>query len=154
MKIEFSKKELLFDIMNKSHGEVSVITDAEARYKAEAGTEKTDEIERDLITSTSILYASIGRFLCGNLTPYADNGAGLPETLVYEFTFSERRLDGKAQPLADAIHAFLVDSTLGLFYNSVSASDLAVKRSGMAQADLQLVERLVYTKKQPYMTRN
>ncbi len=153
MKIELSKKELLFDIMNKSHSEVSVITDAEARYKAEAGTEKADEIERDLITSMSLLYASIGRFLRSDLTTCAENGAGMPDTLVYEFTFSERRLDGKMQPLTDAIHAFLVDSTLGLFYNSVSASDIAAKRAQMAINDLQLVERLVYSKKQPYMTR-
>ena len=154
MRIEINKNELLFDIMNKSHGEVSVITDAEVRYKVEASTEKTDEIERDIITSMAMLHPYMERYLVSDHTGIAENGAGLPQTIVYEFSFSERRLDGKMQTLTDAIHAYLVDCTLGLFYASVGHTEFQTKRSQMAVADAQLVERLVYTKRPPYMTRN
>lgn len=154
MIIEFSKNELLFDIKNKSHSEVSVIPDAEARYKIEAGGEKTDELERDLITATSMLNPHISRYLVSDFRCHADNGAGLPEILIFEFSLSERRLDGKVQPLTDAIHAFLVDCTLGLFYGSVSNVELQKKRTEMAAVDAQIIERLIYTKRPPYMTRN
>lgn len=153
MRIEINKEELLFDIMNKSHGEVSVITDAEARYKVEAGTEKKDEIERDIITAITMLHPTIERYLVSDHTGIAENGAGLPQTIIFDFSFSERRLDGKAQALTDAVHAYLVDCTLGLFYASVGHTEFQAKRTQMALADAQLVERLVYTKKPPYMTR-
>lgn len=153
MRIELSKNELLFDIQNKSHSEVSVIADAEARYKVEAGTEKIAEIERDLITAMSTLYTQIGRYLRTNHAPYADNGAGLPDTLIYDFIFSERRLDGKMQPLTDAIHAYLVDCTLGIFYSSVGHVEFQKKHAEQAATDARLVETLIYTKKPPYMTR-
>lgn len=154
MKIELSKNELLFDMMNKSHSEVSVITDAEARYKVEAGTEKKDELERDLITALSMLNPHISRYLVSDFTEDADNEAALPDTIVFEFSFAERRLDGKMQPLTDAIHAFLVDCTLGLFYASVAHTEFQTKRTQMAAADAQLVEQLIYTKRPPYMTRS
>lgn len=153
MKIEFSKKELLFDMMNKSHSEVSVITDAEARYKVEAGSEKADELERDFITAMTMLNPHISRYLVSDFICRADNGAGLPEILVFEFSLSERRLDGKVQPLTDAIHAFLVDCTLGLFYASVAHTEFQKKRTEMAAVDAQLIEQLIYTKRPPYMTR-
>lgn len=150
MKIELSKSELLFDIHNKSHLDVSDITDAEARYRVEAGTEKTAEVERSLVTSLSMLHQIAGRYLVTDMTYTAGNDIGLPSTIVLDFSFSERRLDGKAQALADAIHAYLVDNTLALFYNSVSDATLATKRAQLALTDSQLVQTLVYTKKPPY----
>lgn len=154
MRIELSKNELLFDIRNKSHNEVSVITDAEVRYRAEAGTDKLDEIERDIISSLATLSQIAGRYSAIDMTPYASNSAGLPDYLVLDFTFSERRLDGKAQALTDAIHSFLVDNTLALFYETVSLADFQTKRAAQAAIDAQLLEHLIFTKKPPYMTRH
>lgn len=154
MVIELKKNELLFDMRNKSHSESSVITDMESRYRSEAGTEKTEELERDLVTSLSQLSSSIGRYLKMDMTSDADNGPGLPDFITLEFVMSERRLDGKVQALTDAIHAYLVENTLALFYASVDHKEFQAKHEKASAASLALVERLMFTKKPPYMTRH
>lgn len=154
MRIEISKNELLFDIRNKSHLEVAGISEADARYRVEAGSEKTDEIERDIITSLAYLDNIDIRYLNVDMTCMAENNAGLPDTIIIDLLFSERRLDGKVQPLTDAIHAFLVDNTLALFYASVSQGDLQTKRAGLAAADATLIENLIFKKKAPYIVRH
>lgn len=154
MRIEISKSELLFDIRNKSHSDVSVITDAESRYLAEAGTEKNDEVLRDIASSLASLSTVTGRYLAQDVNAMASDTATLPTTLVFNFSFSGRKADGKAQPLANAIHEYLADNTLALFYNSVSQPDLAAKRERLAAQDLQLVDTLVHQKKAPYIIRH
>lgn len=153
MRIELNKSELLFDIRNKSHAETASITDAESRYRVEAGTEKTDELERNIITSLSMLFQISGRYLRTDMSCFADNGAGLPDVLVFDFSFTERRMDGKAQPLADAMHAFIVENSLALFYESVAQNEFQTKHSQAAAINSLLVEKLIFTKKPPYMTR-
>ena len=56
MLIVLSVEELMRDIKKKSHREVEErIADVEARYRAEAGTEKEDEITRCMGEAASAL---------------------------------------------------------------------------------------------------
>lgn len=149
MRIVICKKEVLFDVMNKSHEEVAGIEDAEARYRIEAGEHKMNELERDLAEVSTKLARRVHRYLDEYYEQEADNSLSLPEAFVYEFTFSERRMVGKAQPLADAMHSFLVHYTLAKFYASVSQTELSNNHSKFTQEAMSDIEELINTKAAP-----
>lgn len=153
MRIEININELKFDIRNKSHLDVSSISDAEARYRAEAGTEKMDEVERCIINAASSLATLVQDYLHPDFTATGTNGATLPQILVYELMFSERRQSGKAKPLAAAMHSYLVNMTLFIFYQSVGQVDIANKRNALAASDAAVITNLVYSKMPPLFTR-
>lgn len=149
MKIIIHKKEVLFDVMNKSHEEVAGIPDAEARYRIEAGEHKMNELERALAEVGSKLARRVHRYLVEYYEQEACNAPSLPEAFVYEFDFSERRMAGKAQPLADAMHSFLVHYTLAKFYASVSQTELSNNHSKSTQEAMSDIDELINTKAAP-----
>lgn len=154
MKVEITKQRIIEDIRIKSHYDAQHIKDLEERDAARVDDEDVDEITRDLINAVSSLYGVAGRYLEKDTTYMAGDALSLPATIVFKFSFAERRLDGKAQALADAIHSYLVNYTLSLFYNAAANADMAQKRAQMALADRTLVETLVFTKKAPYKMSN
>lgn len=151
MTITLDTKELIFDIINKSHFEVASITDAEARYKAEAGTDKQEEVERALTSARASLDQLMYKYLVPDLDTEAINQPGVPQYLTYFLRMSDRRAAGKAQPLADAMHSYLVNLTLAKFYHSVDQEKLAGTREGLAAADAQLINTLINSKQPPFI---
>lgn len=153
MRVEIKTSDLIFDIRNKSHLEVASISDAEARYKVEAGTEKREEIKRDIIEAQSLLLPTILRFVETDDNMVAGAEPYLPEYIVYEFKFAPRRFQGKPQVLADAIQSYLSHMALSLFYRSVDQAGFAEKHSQIAVASMQNIERLCFSKNQPFILR-
>lgn len=147
MTIELQLEHLVKDIRKRSHHEVSAITDAEARYRAEAGTEKMQEITRCVGEGVQRLASRCRRYLDHYPSSVADDAPGEPQTYVFEFRMSERRALGKTEPLTKAMHDFVVEYALAKFYSTVSQSDLSNKHSLEAietgnQLDAILLEKL------------
>lgn len=132
-----------------SHRECAEIADVEARYRAEAGTEKTEEIYACLDEGSRRLASRCYRFLADEYTIEKDNLTSLPEAYVYDFTFSERRALGKADPLAEAMNTFILEYALAKFYSNVSQSELSNKHSLLAIDAGNLISGLLFTKKPP-----
>lgn len=149
MTISLKFRELLFDIRNKSHLETASITDAESRYLIEAGTEKTDEIIRDIVEAYSFLRSVFLRFLVPDCINSADNLPHDNEVLVMDLDLSARRRTNRMQSLADMAHSYIVDRTLAKFYSSVSQPDLSAKHDKAAQSVLSDMQALLYSKLPP-----
>lgn len=137
------------DIRTKSHLEVSSVADPAARYKAEAGTEKLPELKRLLVEANAEVYIGLRDYLVDDGDMEANNIVELGDYFVYQFIYSDRRFAGKAQALADAIHAFLVDRVLSDFYISVSIPNLSQARKVQAEKDWSALMSLIRTKKIP-----
>ncbi len=149
MKIILNVSELLFDIRNKSHEECAEITDAEARFRAEAGNHKNEELFRCLAEVGTALARTCIKYLDNYYQEEASNALDLPEALVYEFDFSERRADGKAQPMADAMHSYCVHYTLAKYYATVSQGELSNKHSLLTNEAAGAIRELMMYKKAP-----
>lgn len=151
MIITIETNELVFDISNKSHLEVANITDAEARYRAEAGTDKREEVERALTSSRAALDQLLNKYLVPDLDSEGCNDPGFPQYFTYTLRLSERRGAGKAQALADTMQSYLVNLTLAKFYHTVAQEQLASTHEGLASADAKLLTTLINTKQPPYI---
>lgn len=149
MTIILSVEELLRAIKQVSHREVAEIADVEARYRAEAGTEKEQDIFRAMVEASSALRHRVRRYLRAYYQQEADNQLALPESFVYEFSMSERRSDNKTQPLTDHMNSFIVHLTLAKFYANVSQTELSNKHSQFALAEQAIIEDMIYYKQPP-----
>lgn len=151
MVITLHTQEILDKLRSVSHREVSVIEDADARYRAEAGTEKMYEIERCVSEAASRLAgrAVVARFLKADFKWEKDNQHELPPEYVFEFVLSERRAVGTAIPLEEAMNTFMVEYALTKFYSIVSLVDLSNKHSLLAIEAGNEIESILYTKKPP-----
>lgn len=147
--IKLQSTELLFDIRNKSHQECEAIADIDARYRTEAGSEKTDEVRRCLTEAVSRLDKSLHRWLVKSYaekTRYDD--ADIPSedyelSYVYDFAWTPRQGEGKDKMLADLMHDYVVSATLAKFYAIVSAQDLSNMHSTLAlEAGNNIIEML------------
>jgi len=150
MKVNISRKELEFNIRNKSHSELALIP-AEQRYHWEAGSEKLDELHRCEAEAYAMLQENLSRFLKldEDLGSIESDEAVLPDVLVLDFQDSGRRTAGRGQTLTDHCLSYLTHATMARFYLSVSAMDVAEKHSKAAEAELQFITRLLYTKLPP-----
>lgn len=151
MVITLHTQEILDKLRSISHREVSVIEDADARYRAEAGTEKMYEIERCVTEAASRLAgrAVVARFLKADFKWEKDNRHELPSEYVFDFVLSERRAVGTATPLEDAMNTFMVEYALTKFYSIVSLADLSNKHSLLAIDAGNEIDSILYTKKPP-----
>lgn len=149
MILSLSVPVILRDIKVKSHYEVSVITDAEARYRIEAGTEKEEEIYRDMTDVASALSRRLRRYLVEYYQEEASNEVSIPDAFVYDLEVSDRRADNLLQPLTDAAHDYVVHYTLAKFYSSVSQVDLSNKHSVLTEEAAKTIENLLYSKQPP-----
>jgi len=148
MVIELYTQEILNDLRSKSHYEVSQITDAEARYKVEAGSEKMDEVTRCISEAASRLHGRCRRFLKEFLSRNMDNTVFFPDKYVVNLVLSERRGLNK-ESIAEAMHTFLVEYALSKFYVSMSQQELSNKHSLLAVDAGNLIDELLYTKLPP-----
>ena len=150
MKITLMYSELLYDIQSKNRTEVMGIPETAARYRAEAGKEKEDEIKRCMLDAFASLTLTCMRFLRGEVVPM-DNEPEVPSFFEIDIIGSERRLGGKMTAIADVMHSMLVNMTLSRFYLGVGQSDLAQVRDSLAAADVNSLKRLIYSKQPPIL---
>jgi hypothetical protein len=148
MKISLLYSELLFDITNKNRSEVAPL-DAAVRYRAEIGSDKEQEVSRCLLNALSTLTANYMRFLNSSTVTTATNQSSVPSKIEIDVCGSSRRLAGKTQAIANCMHSLLVNMTLSLFYLSVGQGDLATSRDNLATIDVQVLKKLLYSKRPP-----
>lgn len=149
MTVNIITEELLQDIRMKSHLECETIPDVEERYKYEAGTEKRDEVSRSIIRAVATARGVLVRFLEPDFSDFASNLPEIPEEFCFQFHISERRLAGRTQQIADRLHSYIVDLTLGYYYTSCNKLDFAKTHTDMAAGECMQIESLLYTKLPP-----
>lgn len=149
MEIRLLKKELTFDVKNISHRECESITDTEERYKIEAGTEKKDIIEREMLLAIQDAEAMLIPYVKKSTIILADNQPGFPDEIVIGLCMSERRAAGKLPVLAGHLHSYIVHTTLSRFYLEVSSAEFSQRHNAIAQFDAVSIERLVRNKIPP-----
>lgn len=131
----------------------NVIGDLSAKYLQDLGT--TDPIPaRGLLTQAMnevfvSLKAMCSRFLNPTYDTNADDSLASTDAFVLDFVMGERRMANKAQSLADAMHSYMVNATLGKVYLDANNSDLSQKRATLAQGDGQLILSLLNSKIPP-----
>ena len=133
--------EVLSDLKSINKEEVRSIGDPKARYFAEAGTEKLQDITRCIREAMSQAVSPFARFLT------VDFGNGT--TITISLTVSDRRIEGKQQAVEDTFHSLIVNHAMSKYYNDVQLPDLATKRASLAAEDVKLLSKLLYEKHAP-----
>ena len=149
MVIVLKTDELIKRIKTISHDEVAEIADIEARYRAEAGTEKMGEINNCIADAYARLLSACRRFLSSTSMEGRDNVTTIPAQYSFEFALSERRSLGKADALAEAMNTFMVEHALSKFYSMVGQSELSNKHSLAAIDAGNQIDTALYTKLPP-----
>lgn len=149
MVVRIYTNEIINQVKLTSHNEVSAITDVDARYRAQAGSDKTEEINRCVQESLSRLSSRCSRFLLATHKADATNVMHLPEYLDYELVLSERRERSKTDDLTNAMHHFCAEYTLAKFYSLVSQGELSNKHSLLAIDAGNEIDKMLYTKQPP-----
>lgn len=151
MVIILHTQEILDKLRSVSHREVSGIEDADARYRAEAGTEKMYEIQHCVSDAAKRLAGrgSVARFLKAEFTEVGDNTIDFPKAYQFEFVLSERRMVNTANQLEEPMNTFVVEYALSKFYSIVNLGELSNKHSLSAIDAANEIDRILYTKKPP-----
>lgn len=149
MEITIYIPKIYSDIRVKSHRDVATIENVEARYLIEAGTEKDDEIYAGIVNANDSLKMLLHTFLVDCVIDYTDDQVQAPESYIYELDLTPRRAVGKAQPLADAMHEYLVHAALMRVYEAVNGTELRAKHEAAANAAAGQITTLLYTKARP-----
>jgi len=151
MVITLYTEEIMSQLKGISHHEVAEIPDVEARYRAEAGSEKFPLIYRGISEGVGRLVRRCNRFLKGGYKITNDNAMELPPELLFDFSLSERRAVGKAEPLAEEMSKFIVHYALSQFYSFVSQGELSNKHSLLAMDSGNEIDNLLYSKIPPIL---
>ena len=149
MVITIYTEEVMTRLRTISHREVAEIPDAEARYRAEAGSEKLEEIYHCIAEARARLEARCARWLKATYHTEKDNLLSIPASYEFEFDISERRAVNKTTPLTDAMNVFIVEYALSKFYSNVSQSELSNKHGLLAVDAGNQIDELLYTKLPP-----
>lgn len=149
MVITLYTEEIVSDLKGISHHEVAEIPDIEARYRAEAGSEKTHLIYKCISEGITRLARRCQRFLNGNYIMNSDNALAIPDSFTFDLRFSERRAVGKGATLAETMHGFALQVALSQFYSDVSQSALSDKHGLMAAEMGNELDTLLYSKMPP-----
>lgn len=150
MVITIYTEDIVNDIRSISHHEVAEIPDVEARYRAEAGSEKLPLIYKGVAGGIARLGRRCIRFLKNNYTE-SDNVREIPEEYNFDFNFSERRAIGKSERLSEEMHNFVVHYALSQFYSDVSQGDLSNKHGLLAVESGNEIDTMLYSKLPPIL---
>lgn len=95
------------------------------------------------------LVTLLSRHMTIDLRRSADDELHQPETFVFILTLSTRKASGKAQPITDQIHSFLVNATLSKVCANMGLKEVSANHEAMATADAEIISALVHTKLPP-----
>lgn len=150
MTITIIIEELLKDIRERSHLDVQGM-EPDVQYRTEAGSDKNEQLKREIVIVSSALTRMLQRYLVADDTDAADNALDgrVGQQLVWELDMSDRRASNKAQPLADACHDYMVHYTLARYYKSVNAGELSNTHSLQTADAAREIEGLLFSKTPP-----
>lgn len=149
MVVELKAQLLLIRLKSISHREVAEIPNVEARYRAEAGSEKEEDLKQCIIDGNAMCSHRVIRFLRRTYDNQVDNTPVWPDKFSYELELSERRLANKGGALQTAMADFVLHYALSEFYSHVSQGELSNKHSLLANAAAITIDNLLYTKLPP-----
>lgn len=149
MTITIYYSEILFDLQNKNREEVRGITDPQARYLAEAGSEKIEEVARCIQESVASVSAMLLRFMPAQATGNESDMLSGMDDAILVLEPSERRWPGKAKAIADVTHSLIVNMSLSKYYGTINQNELADKRNKLASSDVAILNKLLYEKLPP-----
>ena len=149
MVVELKAAVLLVNLKSISHREVAEIPDVEARYRAEAGSEKEADLKRCIIDGSAMCSHRVMRFLQRTYTTTVNNEPAWPLKFTYELELSERRLANKGDALETAMNDFVLHYALSKFYSNVSQMELSNKHSILTNDAALTIDKLLYTKLPP-----
>lgn len=149
MVITLYTEKVIKDLRTISHREAASVTDPDARYRIEAGSEKMEEIKRCVSEAHARLLARCRRWLESNYETYGDNELLIPTAYNLELALSERRAVNNAEVLANLMHTFLVEYALTKFYSIVHQVELSNKHSLLAIEAGNNIDESLYTKRPP-----
>lgn len=153
MTITIIIEELLKDIRERSHLDVQGM-EPDMQYRIEAGSDKNEQLKREIVIVSSALTRMLQRYLVDDDTDTADNTLDgrvdeQDEQLEWELEMSDRRASNKAQPLTDACHDYMVHYTLARYYKSVNAGELSNTHSLQTADAAREIEGLLFSKTPP-----
>jgi len=149
MVITLYAEEIVNNLRSVSHREVAAIEDPDARYRAEAGSEKLEEIYRCIQEAFARLSARCSRWLQATYQHQRDNTMEIPTQFIFEFVLSERRAINNTEGLLNEMHNFMVEYALSKFYSNVNQGELSNKHSLLALDAGNNIDQILYTKKPP-----
>lgn len=151
--VTLDRNELLFDIYNRSHEEVKIITDVEARYRAEARQDKAELLRRFMLEAEQELRQTLLRFIEEDYTLDATDKLSADDTdsIILSLTISPRRVDNRIAQISARAHSYIVNAVLAKHYATVGQGDLAASHAQSSEADAADIERLVYHKMPPIL---
>jgi len=149
MVITLNVEEIVSQLRAISHREVAAIEDPDARYRAEAGSEKLTEIYQCVWEAFARLSARCSRWLKATYQHTRDNVRDVPTAFTFEFVLSERRSINNTEPLMNEMHTFMVEYALSKFYSIVSQGELSNNHSLLAIEAGNNIDQILYTKQPP-----
>ncbi len=149
MVITLHVNEVINNLRGISHREVAAIDDPDARYRAEAGSEKMEEIYRCVWEAFANLSARCRRWLKASYQSSRENLIDVPTQFNFEFLLSERRAINNAESLESGMHTFMVEYALAKFYSIENQGDLSNKHSLLAIEAGNALDQMLYTKLPP-----
>lgn len=150
MTITIIIEELLKDIRERSHLDVQGM-EPDVQYRTEAGSDKNEQLKREIVIVSSALTRMLQRYLTHDDTGTADDtlDGRVGEQLVWNLNVSERRASNLAQPLTDACHDYLVHYALSRYYKSAAADELSNTHSLLTADASNEITALLYSKTPP-----
>ena len=150
MTITIIIEELLKDIRERSRLDVQGM-EPDVQYRTEAGSDKNEQLKREIVIVSSALTRMLQRYLTHDDTGTADDtlDGRVGEQLVWNLNVSERRASNLAQPLTDACHDYMVHYTLARYYKSVNAGELSNTHSLQTADAAREIEGLLFSKTPP-----
>lgn len=132
----------------------NIIADISAEFLAETGSVDTMPAKGKLIQtlneSVARLKVILNRYMdYSDVNQTAEDSLGIEDQLVFNLWLSTRKGTNKAQSLADAMHAFLVNATLAKSYSVMVLPELAKKHDEQSVADATLLNTLLNSKLPP-----
>lgn len=106
-------------------------------------------LHQSLNEANGRLVTILGRYLEADFRESADDSLAVGDSLTYRLVLSPRKASGKAQPFADLIHSYLVNSVLTKSYTSMGQAELAAKHENQTVSDAQVISQLLRTKLPP-----
>jgi hypothetical protein len=149
--INITRASVLADMKVKVHAATASIADDKARYLAQLGSEREQEAHQCITDASLEVATALRRLLTGfpTQTETAGDAYDTTATITYVLTVSQRKSKGLAKFLAQAIHAYLVDSALSKYYVSVNHAELAAPHLAALAVQKSYIESLCYTKTEP-----
>lgn len=139
MEITISTKNLLDDLGGQFLGECQTLEPIPPKGQL------IQFVNEAYASLTTLLY----RFLIPNDDAKADDSLVIDEAYYFNLALTPRRGHGKMSQIADAIHSYLINASLGKYYLVNNLAELSNKRNAMAGNDIQTLNGLLRSKYPP-----